>query len=564
MPNIREYENKETINPSSEGAQATALGAVYSGRAIAGIGDAIGSAISYGGRVAADQFTKQVVRPQIMQGMADFATLQAQTMDEYNRARQNADPRDTGFMARFNEEVVQPRFEKFRERMTTQESQDWADQKLAGFRDHLFVSSQADDANAAGHAAKIDYGQAGNATTQLVYNDPTAIDYGHTQIDQNYEQIKKLNPGMSPEAILALDSDKQKQHEEADMAAVKGRLDKDKDGMYDPAEIAAVKKDIAAGRYKYLDGAQAGALTKIAEIASTSDQENLKRAADRRRDDKTNAMANKVLIATAQNGGIPPAGMAKAIVDEISNDPDLIKADPAKINRVLEYLSEDHTNDVTDSDTMKKFDQKLLDPIAPLNEIEVITAAKDHKLSAAKKDYYIKTIGEIKDLGSKNPAVKDAMDVAKTAITFSTDRDFLGNVIKTPRGDAAVAGFNQEFIQIILPKFRDGSVKPEDLNPTLENSLVYNLIQKWKPDEATAVDELRRGQRGATVTDAAGNKTSIPSKEILPGTSKPQPPVPANLKYLQKDSKLGWNGLKGYFIDQNSHTKYSPDGSTIQ
>src|SRR5262245_31099350 len=176
MPNIKVYDQPSLgIRPSEIGIESTAAAARRGGHffsqaagEVAATGHMLGSALSYAGDVA----VRYMEHREISTGAANLAALQDGTEREWNETVKQSDPNDPSVAAKYVDEQLNPRLNKFKESFMTERGRAWAEARVDRFREHMFQRTSADMSTLAKEGVAVNFARTVNHLSSTVRQDP--------------------------------------------------------------------------------------------------------------------------------------------------------------------------------------------------------------------------------------------------------------------------------------------------------------------------------------------------------------------------------------------------------
>jgi hypothetical protein len=177
MPTIAEFKAPELgLRPSEVGITATAAAArrvtgAYSqaAGAMAGVGHEIAGALTS----AMDVAVTSMEHGEITHGAQAWAGLSTQLTENYKDHSDKADPNDPLSAKGWLQDTLEPALQKFKSGFLTQKGQEFAEQHIDQFREHMWKTAQADRAKHAGAATTNALSSSRNSLDNGLINDPT-------------------------------------------------------------------------------------------------------------------------------------------------------------------------------------------------------------------------------------------------------------------------------------------------------------------------------------------------------------------------------------------------------
>jgi hypothetical protein len=272
MPNIPTY------NVGPQGFRPTDMGidaAVQSARRIGGIyndvasaerqtGNQFAEALGQGVKAAGDAAVAYMDHQQISAGQPAALQLMDGLQQQANAILKNSDPNNQAVYGKFRDDVMEPALEKFQESFTTENSQRWAMEQANGIREHLHHTIIADMSTMAANAVTVNLNQSANAASNLVFNDPSALDFTLRALEHSTGAVVASSLNITPEDAGRVKGEVlQKIRETVVRAAVQGAIAKNPD-----AGLAMAQDPKYA---PYINGAEANTLYKESVRANKAD-----------------------------------------------------------------------------------------------------------------------------------------------------------------------------------------------------------------------------------------------------------------------------------------------------
>lgn len=548
MPNIREFQTPALgLRANETGVEATAaaarrVGSEYNeaGGAIAAGGAAVGQSIKIAGELYDDYTTHQ----EISRGGVGLAGLMGKKTEDWNSTVKNADPNNPAVAAKFLEENLEPDLEKFRDGFTTQRSQQWADNHLNSFRQHMFAKTAADMATMAGEAIKVNYRQTTNSMANTVRNDPSALDFMLKTYEDTLNATVATSSNLKGSTAAAIRTELlQKGKEELIKSAALGHIEttgKMPDWSRDPKYSAY----ITGPELKQLETAERHYTTmnRAAENAARQDVERDAR-------NKFHADINKLELSLYDDDG-----NLVVTKDHIAQFREIVRQnalgatlEPTRVSGMFNGLTRmvDKQNRVKassdDPATRQDLTDRLFDQDNPTTMLQIALQVNDGRLSPRSA----KNLGAIvkaEDTSLKDPILKDTMKGAHA---------LLGT-------DPVGSGNYASFVQVFLPQYtaakRAGTLKPNALDIKDPASMISEAMAPYKRSlQQQMTDRILRGEFGLEPAVAP----QLPQPPRSQPRASPHPPVPDSLR---ENPNVAWSPSKGRFYDVRTRKSWDKDG----
>lgn len=269
MPQIAQYEAPRDLGlrPTNAGVDATAaaarrLQADYNEAAAAtqSIGTSAARDIELGGKIALEYADAQ----QISAGAVGYAGLTNDIMKKWDDTVKNADPNDPTVAKKFNQEVLEPQLQEFKEKgFYTEGGQKWAEAHVEQLRTHMFHKTEADMSTLAGEAAKVNYRQTTNAMASAVARDPSSVDFMLKTYESAIGTSIDANPNLTGTAAAKVKTELLQAGKEAIVkSAVFGMIEKNPN-----VDLDAIEKKYG----EYVSGPEMRTFAKAAAVQARVD-----------------------------------------------------------------------------------------------------------------------------------------------------------------------------------------------------------------------------------------------------------------------------------------------------
>jgi hypothetical protein len=493
MAQIAGYEAPQNLglNPTEIGVDATAaaarrIGAFYNQKADAlnDTGARIGSTVRDVGQVALDYMDHREIATGAAHGAEVFDGL-IRSKDE---AIKGIDPNDPAYgqkvdvaMKQWREEKLAPALETFQQGFNTEKSQAWAEHFVETTRNHMFQSSTADVATAAGIGIHNAVRTIANVSSNTAVLDPSSVP---AQLDLVEHSIGGL----------------------VDSSAIKGTagaqlksevLESTREKIVKSGAFGAVMKSpnpekTAAewtARYpQYINGAESLQLAKAAQVQAKSNALTDKQTLETNRrleEQNVRAAGNKTFL---DNVSIDPQTHQPIIKPQFFDDAlNVVRKNPTAPNAAETYRT------LTDwGQAQQNKERKVAtDPAAtsaldgnmftdnPTTKMDILKAEAAGKLTRSDAEIRSKIIDQ-RDKLPADPQFKFAMDGAKELIEG-----------RSPGEKSLQAGKYAAFMQQFLGDYQRqklaGTLPPNALSLRDPNSMLSKAMEAYKSPLASAI-----------------------------------------------------------------------------
>jgi len=547
MPNIREFQTPALgLRANETGVEATAAAARRVGSeyneaagAIAAGGAAVGQSIKIAGELKDEYDSHQ----EISHGQAGLAGKMGVWTDRWNTEVKNADPNDPTVAAKYME-ALDADLEKFREGFTTQRSQQWADNHLSGFRQHMGLKTSADMATLAGEAIKTNYRQTTNSLANTVRNDPTSLDFVLKTYEDTLGDLVSTSPTLKGVEAGKLKTElAQRGKEEIIKSAALGHIeatgkmpDWSRDPKYSPYITGPELKQLETAERHYTT------MNRAAENAARQDVEREARS-------KFHADINKLELSLYDDDG-----NLVATKDHIAAFREIVRQnalgatlEPSRVSGMFNGLTRmvDKQNRVKassdDPATRQDLTDRLFDQDNPTTMLQIALKVNDGMLSPRSA----KNLGAIvkaEDTSLKDPILKDTMKGAHA---------LLGT-------DPVGSGNYASFVQVFLPQYtaakRGGTLKANALDIKDPESMISEAMAPYKRSlQQQMTDRILRGEFGL--------EPAVAPQLPQPPRSQPRAPAhPAIPESLRDNPNVTWSPSRGLFRDVRTNKLFDKDG----
>lgn len=537
MPNIRSFDAPQGLglNPTETGIDAAAnagkrIGGFYNQVAeayntVAGLkndeGSRIAGAVKDVGQVAVDYMDHR----EISAGAAKGTELMADVTAQWNKiiGDPKIDPNDPSIAAKFREETLEPALEKFQSGFSTEKSQQFAEQFVERYRNHIAEKTTADMSSLAGVAAKRNISTTVNSLGSMVALDPSALD---TALDTFRHAL-----GATVDSSPTLDG--------VTKASVRSELGlSGEKALVHAAAIGMIAKnpnvDLDAFQKKYGDLISPGEMLQLKKAAQTQakvDAYHDKSAAIAQRqldDQKVHAGATKTITDNVQ---VDPQTNQVTINPKFFNDAlEIARKNPdapsagATVRTMLDWGESQLNKErkvVTDPAATSAIDANMFTD-NPTSKMDILKLEAAGKLTRSDAEIRTKIIDQRDKLPS-DPQFKMAMDGAKELIEGRSAGE-------KSLQSGKYAAFMQQFLSDYQRQKTAGTLPPNALSLRDPNSLLSKTMEAYKSPLAAAIS----GNGGVGAAPAPRNDT-MPA--IPPASERP-----AGSVYETPRGKMKWTG----------------------
>ncbi len=338
MPNIREYNSPEAlqgIRPSELGADALA----QSGRRIESVyhqaGEELGGGLATLGR-AAQQVGNVIDRHNAMQeistGAASLAKITSDLTDQWNQTANSSDLNDHTIADNFREKALEPALEQWQAGFSTKQGQEWALQRAASLRSHMFEKTSADMATRAGDALVANLQTTLNASSNLARNDPSSMPHA-MDLYESALRAAAANSNADPSVVSkAITETLQNGKAQIATAAAIGMAQNNPD---------ALVQEINKGTFNnYLDGSQIKQIEAYGHSQKNQQQAEFKAGSRDIADQYTNDMFDMA------KGQVRPVTPER--IGQIMSDPRMTETDKRSTVRFLQQQFKAQQKEIED------------------------------------------------------------------------------------------------------------------------------------------------------------------------------------------------------------------------
>lgn len=515
MPNIVEYNaGAGGLQPSEQGIQANVQAARRVGSFYHQLGEDIGGTTAALGA----QYQQQLTRHEVSAGSAALANMYDQQSSLWTQAAANADPNDIHLADRYRKDVLEPALQSFGENFSTKEGQQWAQEQIGHFRQHMFEKTAADQSTLAGNAVVQNLMVLKNRASNITMNDPSSFDAVAGLIDNSVNAQIASHPNLSVEAAGKMRDELTQQFKgEAAKSAVIGAIQKD------PTAGRAL---LAAGKYNdYIDG------TEVKQLDSYADAMQKAAIAQQRAAETEQSKAEKAAFTTAT------AHVAASLIDKDGNvaiPADYFKtvanlammpgAEPGQVRSMIDMgqaLTRQEAKPVDDPHTYEDFTRRMSLPATDPNALSMtdVFNARAHGLLTDKSWTFFK---EATEMGDKDPGRKEAY---KSLNQFFTDMKpsitksniFSGQIY--PEQDQRYFQFQFDMQRAFDLRIKAGD-KPADVAADLLDARSAHYLGRFIPQYAIGTQQ---GQQIMADSITHGVGVVAPAGGGAPGVSPRQP-----------------------------------------
>lgn len=504
MPQLVEYVNKEGIQPTDRGTEARVqegrrIGAAFNqvaesrrdfgNRAAQQIGGAI--------RDAGDAAVQQIEHRQINQGVDTYWQLRNQKENEWNdiikgnpdKGIPPADPHDPSVAQRFMTDNLAPALQDWSDTFQTEGGQKFAQARVSSFLDHMSEKTTADMGTLAKVQIDTSLRAIGNTSSNIAYNDPSAVPHLMDDIRSSVEAMVNSSPNLKgADAARAKMELSEKYIQQAVKAGAFGAISKSSD-----PETTADQWARDPRYTKYFTGEEGYTLGKAAKSAAKTneltDRQNA-RFAREQADDKVKIDAGKVF---QKNVAIDGATGKVTLKPEFFKDAfNLVAANPSAPNAVERAQAllnwgqreqqERRERVVSDPNVKNDLYTRIFSAENPTSDVDILKARADDKLDQYDSANLLALHKAVEDRPLTGPIWRDTMESVKGLL--GTD----------PQGHEAFGKFVSAFIPEYQRMSRAGTLPPNALDLRDPNSMISQVMAPYRrtPDQMF-IDRLSHG-----------------------------------------------------------------------
>lgn len=507
MPNIKSYDAPALdIRPTEIGVEAAASAARRGGaffnqaaQDIQSTGERFGKDIRDVG-AAVDQYE---THQQVSHGAATFVQMHSNLTDRWNDIVKNADPNDPSVAAKFNETVLAPALDDFKDAFTTEGSQKWAESHVDQLRNHFFEKTSADMSSLAGQAVKVNIAEVGSQLSNTARKDPTSTQFALDTVDSTIDGIVSSSPNVNGVEAARI---KTEVAETIKRGIVKAGALGTIENAADPEKAATSFAD----RYgKYINGDEVGQLAlaaKVAKQAQRVDQMNAARQQDKQDDIKASGRLDDIL---KDANGDNPQITARDVIKDASFD-----GRPEDRQRALNIIKPKEevpaaTANKNMVDLLKRINADDGDPRKITDKRQLL----DELGKTVNYPQYEHLLNEFKfSKTTEGPGYAAAMDYAKKEITFVDPR--FATVAHDTVGTRKYAGFVQSFLPKYEAMVRAGNAPANALDVNDPQSMISQAMAPFKRTPAEKMRDATAAMGGINFGGENGNLTG-PGKDVL-------------------------------------------------
>lgn len=523
MPNIRDFSAPEGLGlqPSSVGTEAAAsagrrVGAFYNqaGQALADTGQRVGSAV----KDAGDAAVQYMEHREISLGAANLAQLQQNQVDAWNAAAKGADPNDPTVAAKFRETTMEPALDKFSQSFMTEGAQKWAESRVDRFRQHMFEKTSADMSSLAADAVHMNVVKTMNATGNMVYNDPSSLDFARDTLRSSVASMADSSPNLSPEAAAKVKTDLTVQGEtHLVRGAIMGAIAKGGDWK----RIADDPKNAP-----FVNEAEIETFVRAQKAQERTDLLRQKQIEtyQRQQDDlSVHVAGNKILSdsvtidPTTGRPSIKPGYFEQSLdlARKYPNAPNAATTAKTMIDWGEHQQATKRELVISDPGTMKNLDDRLFSPTNPTTRIDLMRAQIAGKLSDHDFNSRERLVTELEQRPLKGPIWQDTMKAVESELVLNVP----GIPGKDNVGLANYSKFIQSFVPDYLAKERSGTLPPNALDVKDPQSMISKAMAPFQRTQANRMQDYVAAAGGLKIGGEVPEKTPDGSADRSTGVT---------------------------------------------
>ena len=447
--------------------------------------------------------------------------------DQWNKkiSDPKLDPNDPTIKQQFMEETLEPALQQFKSDsgfFTTEKSQQFAEQQIEHYRQHMEDKTSADMSTLAGIALKTNVQKTINNLSSMVASDPSSLEFALQSADHAIGAKVSSSPTLDATTAASVRSEVGlKAKQDIVRSAVIGMIQKNPN-----VDLDGIQQKYG----DYINGAEMKMFQKTAQVQARSD------AADG--EVRCSAWPQKSI-------GRPECARrlrTKVITDNVSIDPqsgqpvinpkffqqtlDLARKNPnapsaaATVRTMLDWGESQQNKErkaVDDPTTVTGLTNRMFDPNKPTTEMDLMRAQTQGKVSDHTYTQLSGMVKQLQETPLKGPIYQDTMKAAHGSLVLNVP----GIPGKDDKGEQNYASFVQSFIPQYLSKFRDGSLPPNALDIKDPNSMISQAMAPFKRTSAQRMQDYVSSLGGigtppAKRDDAHASHTSTRS-EAHPG-----------------------------------------------
>lgn len=559
MPNIRQFDTPALgLRPSEVGVDATAQAArrigafsnqlasdtgqlgAFEGDELRNVGARAGSAVAAAGDAAVDYMDHR----EISAGAAKGTELMANLTQQWNKTISDpkVDPNDPSIAKRFLTEQLEPALDQFQQGFTTEKSQQFAEQFVNRFRQHMFEKTSADMSTMAGIAAKANAETTINSLSSMVANDPSSLDAALATAEHAIGAKVESSPTLSPEDSMRVRTEVGlKAKESIVKSAIVGMIQKNPN-----IDLSGIQKKYG----EYINGAEMKMFQKSAQVQARADLAAQKQVAILKRqmaDQNMHAGLNKVI---SDNVSIDPRSGRPVINPNIYQKTlDLARRYPdapsaaGTVRTMLTWAQAEQNREnrpTDDPQVVRDLSDRMFSADNPTTTIDLMKA---HAAGQMSDHTFTEMNGLVKELAQtplKGPIYQDTMKAVHSTLNLVGQNGFAD--LKDPIGERNYAKFVQTFIPQYLSKYRAGTLEPNALDVNDPNSFISKAMAPFR----------NRSMQSDLQVQAA---TPAPEK---PKSNKPE--VPFELRGI---ADLSYSKSRNLWRDNLTGKIYGADGKEV-
>lgn len=476
--NIRTYDAPQGlgINPTEMGIDATVnaakrIGGFYNQVAdayntVAGLkndeGNRIAGAVKDVGQVAVDYEDHR----EINAGAAKGTELMANATASWNKiiSDPKIDPNDPAIAQKFMAEQLQPALDQFQQGFNTEKSQQFAEQFVDRFRNHMSEKTTADMMGLAKIAVTTNIEKTQNALGSMVANDPSSLDaaletYRHT-VDASVGSSPTLD-GVTKAAVrgeIGL-----KGQEAIVKSAISGMITKNPN-----IDLDAIQKKY--GEYIKVD--EMKMFQKAAQSQAKVDflqNKAMEAYQDKQRERAAGADLSKTFSDNVQFGADGKVTINPKFYDGVMQTVRKYPGSADDTARALIQFGEHQQavkreTIVTDPTVQGDLLGRMTDPNNPTTETQILQRSNEEKLDPHTTSNLLALRKAYDEVPIKDPVFSHVMQAAKGVMEQSLD------------GQENYGKFAFQFMSEYQRLSRAGQLKPDDLDMNKPDSLISKTM----------------------------------------------------------------------------------------
>jgi hypothetical protein len=474
MPNIRTFDVPQLgLNPSEIGVEATAAAARRGGtfyNQAAQAFDTLGQKVASTVKDAGDLAINYIEHREISSGAAKLAQIEDGWTGAWQKfaADPNRDWNDPTTVQQFRASM-EPSLQQFKDSFITERGSQWAEGRVAQFREHMFHKTASDQSTMSAAAIAQNMEETVNSGTNRVYKDPSALDDAIAGLHNSVSAAVDSSPTLEVSARAQAKTSLFKQDEKLVKAAIQGAIDNGGDW-----------RQIAEKYSKYVNSSEMAHYAKEEEQMDRAIERDKRTAeAEERRQNQQNALdradeyRSKYIDAETGNYSFPPNFRAIVERDQVLKKYPAAKHDLLKTYNDFEKGQKDEKLAVTSARTARDLEADIRSGQI-INGERISQAFEEGKLTRTDHDWLQKKVQEGNTVTGER--INKMKDEFIKRITPQIDKAALGDVTDTTGGQRLFE-FSR-YIDTRIQEFRSAGKNWQELfNPNSPDYLAHDIGQ---------------------------------------------------------------------------------------